>query len=763
MISMGHSAIYIALIATLVAGYAYIAVLRGQAESLKLARFSLGLAATGIVIAMGSLLMLFLGHHFEVSYVYEYSSSDLSTPLLISALWAGQSGSLLLWTLLTAVVGIVLAFSSGKDEPYRMPFFLLAQLYLIVLLISKSPFAVLHGPIPTEGSGLNPLLQNIWMIIHPPFLFLGYALLAAPFAMALGSLLKRDFNDWITKLMPWAIIGWVALFAGIALGGYWAYETLGWGGFWGWDPVENSSLVPWLVLTALLHGLIIQRVTSSFHKTNYALAVLSYLLVLLATYLTRSGILGDTSVHSFSQAGSQFNQLMIGFPCAFAVIALFLYRRVARSIRTQPAYTSLLSKGFLMVASVVVLLALAVAILCGTVAPIMMAQFGHSFAVAQSYYNRVSTPAAVIICVLMALAPLIGWKPVPPSEIKPTLIPPLYFSLLVCAIAWGCGVHSWVWLICTGAAAFAISGNSIRLYHGYRDRQPLRTGAQLAHIGAALLVVGAFVSTVYQREQIISVATEHPATAFGYQLNLQSLHNQPTTLHQIKRQLNLMLRSDRQSYNARMTLTSTANGWVNSPAIHRTALYDLYLAPTQLESHPSVPTILLKLGVPVQIGRTTWLFKGFKMFEHGQTANQFRVGAVITVTDPQGVHTLIPSVNGQKQPIDEPSLPDQPRIKVELADLMADSQQVALLLVGMPAPSAAVRIWMQAIYKPGIGVVWLGAVLIVLGGLLAAIRRSSDLRRQPTPIASPEGSRNGSGVAPAPTKKRKAVAPIASK
>ena len=427
MISMGHSAIYIALIATLVAAYAYITVLRGQAESLKLARFSLALAATGVVVALGSLLMLFLGHHFEVSYVYDYSSSDLSTPLLVSALWAGQSGSLLLWTLLTAVIGIVLALSSGKDEPYRMPFFLLAQLYLIVLLISKSPFATLHGPIPPEGSGLNPLLQNIWMIIHPPFLFLGYALLTVPFAMALGSLLKREFNDWIGKLMPWAVIGWVALFVGIALGGYWAYETLGWGGFWGWDPVENSSLVPWLVLTALLHGLIIQRVTSSFHRTNYALAVSPYLLALLATYLTRSGILGDTSVHSFGQASSQFNLLMIGFPCVFAVIALLLYRRAARNIQTQPAYTSLLSKGFLVAASVVVLLALTVAILCGTIAPIVMAQFGHSFAVSQSYYNRVSTPAAVIICVLMALAPLIGWKPVSAAEIKPALVSPLYW------------------------------------------------------------------------------------------------------------------------------------------------------------------------------------------------------------------------------------------------------------------------------------------------------------------------------------------------
>ena len=212
-----------------------------------------------------------------------------------------------------------------------------------------------------------------------------------------------------------------------------------------------------------------------------------------------------------------------------------------------------------------------------------------------------------------------------------------------------------------------------------------------------------------------------------------------------------------------MTFTSTANGWVNSPAIHHTAFYDLYLAPTQLESHPTIPTILLKLGVPVQIGRTTWLFKGFKMFEHGQTANQFRVGAVITITDPQGTHTLIPTVNGQKQPIDEPSLPDQPRIKIELADLMADSQQVALSLVGMPAPSsAAVRVWMQAIYKPGIGMVWLGAILIVLGGLLAAIRRSSDLKRKSTPIAPPATSHNGSGIAPSHSKKRKSVAPIIS-
>ncbi|PJB72884.1 MAG: hypothetical protein CO096_06990, partial [Armatimonadetes bacterium CG_4_9_14_3_um_filter_66_14] len=225
-----------------------------------------------LAVAAAVLWRAILGHDYAYEYVVGYTSNDLGFWYLLSAFWAGQEGSFLLWAILTGAIGLFLSWRASDYERETMVWVALVQLCVFVLMLLKSPFAPVAGQVPSDGSGLNPLLQNPWMVIHPPLVFLGYAAMVLPFAFAMAALMKREYEGWVTRSLPWCGFAWLTLGAGIIVGGYWAYETLGWGGYWGWDPVENASLVPWLIGTALLHGLIVQKSTGSLRPLNFFLA-----------------------------------------------------------------------------------------------------------------------------------------------------------------------------------------------------------------------------------------------------------------------------------------------------------------------------------------------------------------------------------------------------------------------------------------------------------------------------------------------------------
>lgn len=268
--------------------------------------------ASALVLLQAVLLMWGLHtHHFEWQYVFSYSALDLSGFYLTATFWGGQEGTFLLWLLLGSIYGLVLIRQQLKSESYVMGFLILVQVFIVIILIKKNPFAYVWdvfpqhfpvGEVPVDGRGLNPLLQNPWMIIHPPILFVGYSSTSILFAFAMAALVTRRAAEWVDQVFSYSLFVSLALGTGIILGGYWAYTTLGWGGYWGWDPVENSSLIPWLTSLALLHTLLIQRKSGGLYKTNIFLALLTFLLVLWGSFLTRSGVLSDFSVHSFSES-----------------------------------------------------------------------------------------------------------------------------------------------------------------------------------------------------------------------------------------------------------------------------------------------------------------------------------------------------------------------------------------------------------------------------------------------------------------------------
>ena len=323
---VGRTAIIAGFVATILASIAYFRSLK-VAGLARYARAGFHVTTTTVFIASAALLVLILKHQFQFEYVWSYSSRDLPTGLLMSTFYAGQEGSFLLWTFFVAIVGIVLLGYTQKheNEGEVMGIYSAILAFLMLLLVVKNPFALIpDGQVPADGRGLNPLLQNFWMQIHPPILFFGFASMTPPFALAIAGLMQKKYQDWVVSSLPWVVAGAMVLGLGIALGGFWAYETLGWGGWWGWDPVENSSLIPWLVSVALVHTMLTQKRTKGLVLTNFILAVLSFVTVLYSTFLTRSGVLGDASVHSFVDPGRFAFTLLVLFMFVFTDVGFAL-------------------------------------------------------------------------------------------------------------------------------------------------------------------------------------------------------------------------------------------------------------------------------------------------------------------------------------------------------------------------------------------------------------------------------------------------------
>src|SRR5262249_49696302 len=272
-----------------------------------------------------------------------------------------------------------------------------------------------------DGQGLNPLLQDPWMTIHPPVLFTGFSSLVAPYAIAMAGLVRRDYDGWIKAVLPWAVFSTAVLATGVIMGGVWAYQVLGWGGSWGWDPVENGSFIPWLSNVALLHGLLVQRVTGSLRRTNFFLAVTSYVLVLYASFLTRSGVLADFSVHSFANLG--LNNFLLSFLFLAALVGYGLLVFRLRDIPGPKEPLGGFSREYMMWLGQLVFMLMCALIAVGMSAPLITRLFGPPSNVQTSYYNLVNAPLAVALGLVLGIAPLMRWRRHEPGAFLTAALP----------------------------------------------------------------------------------------------------------------------------------------------------------------------------------------------------------------------------------------------------------------------------------------------------------------------------------------------------
>ncbi len=434
MITFGNYSQVVALVFTLLAmGLFLCGLSRNNIRLIQAGKRGLISAAVATSLAALALVYLFLTDNFQVEYVASYSDRSLPLFYKLTAFWAGQKGSLLFWAWVLSLFVVLVIFNNRKDQddantPYV--YLVLAgtlAFFLFLLCTVSSPFQVL-GFMPTDGQGLNPMLQNPGMIFHPPTLFIGYIGFTIPFAYAIAAMITGSTGaSWIRKTRVWNVLSWIFLSIGIILGGQWAYVELGWGGYWAWDPVENASFIPWLVSTAFIHTAIIQERRGIMKVWNMVLIQLTFLLCIFGTYLVRSGIL--QSVHDFGSTG--LGAYFLFFMAVVAIGGIYLLAESYNEFKTPGSVDSYLSRESTFLFNNVVLLALAFATFLGTVFPILSELVtGNKVTVGQPFFNQVNTPLFLILVFLTGICPLIGWRKASMANLRRNFLKPALTAIV---------------------------------------------------------------------------------------------------------------------------------------------------------------------------------------------------------------------------------------------------------------------------------------------------------------------------------------------
>jgi cytochrome c-type biogenesis protein CcmF len=546
MTEIGQAALLLALVFS---GYtAVAAALAARGERLALlrsARRSMGATLGLVSLALVVLVVLLLSRDYQVRYVYQHVSSSLPTVYTFAALWAGQEGSLLLWLWFLSIFGVLVARQrvawSRTLEPYALVGLSLTEAFFALLLCFVSKPFVLLPARAVEGMGLNPLLENPGMIYHPPTLLFGYAAYTVPFAYALAALLSgRLGNEWIRGIRRWSLLAWGTLGVGILLGAQWAYVELGWGGYWGWDPVENASLVPWLTGTALLHSAMMQERRGLFKVWNLLLVIGTFLLCIFATFVTRSGFV--QSVHAFGQ--SPIGYFFVAFIGLVLVATLWLIVHRREQLHTEARLEEVASREGTFLLINLLFTGAAVAVLLGTMLPTLtQALSGTSVALGREFFDRVSRPLALAMLMLLGLCPLLGWRR--SGNLRQSLPIPAGVGLATAVgLALGARVREGLALFAFGLIAFVTATIALEFVRGVWARQRAtgeppwmalcnlfgknrrRYGGYLVHLAVVLMALGITGEGLYKVERQATVRVDEAIGLGPYQIRFEQLSSE---------------------------------------------------------------------------------------------------------------------------------------------------------------------------------------------------------------------------------------------
>src|SRR3954451_10757753 len=403
-----------------------------------------GIAAFGAVLLAAFVLVISaFRDDFTIAYIFHHSNRDLPTAYKFAVLWSGQEGSLVFWALLLSTYGFVLRLRYKTDPrlfAYASVILAAVQVFFFALVnFAANPFGLLEGPMRADGSGLNPLLQYPEMVIHPPMLYLGYVGVTIPFAFALGALImKYPGEKWIHITRRWTMVAWLFLTCGIFLGSHWAYEVLGWGGYWGWDPVENASLLPWLTMTAFLHSVMIQEKRGMLKRWNFGLIIGTFLLSIFGTFITRSGVIA--SVHSFTQ--SNVGYFFLAFLAVSGILAFTLLYTRWPSLRAEVQLDSMLSREAAFLFNNLLLVGVAFSVLWGTLFPILSELVkGTKITVGPPFFNRVNVPLGLLLLALTGIGPLIAWRKASTANLQRQFVAPLLTGTITFGTLFALGVR----------------------------------------------------------------------------------------------------------------------------------------------------------------------------------------------------------------------------------------------------------------------------------------------------------------------------------
>lgn len=491
------------------------------------------------VVSIGTCLFYIIHNHlFEYHYVWAHSSKSLPTHYIISSFWEGQEGSFWLWMFWQAVLGIILIFKSKSWESPVMTVVMLCQAVLGSMLIGVEIFGERVGSSPfilfreamdfpifsnpnyvsmiADGRGLNPLLQNYWMVIHPPTLFLGFAAMIVPFAYAVAGLWQRRFKNWIVPCIPWALFAVMTLGTGIIMGSFWAYEALNFGGFWAWDPVENASIIPWFTLIAAVHVMIAYKNSGHSYFTATFLVMISFVLVIYASFLTRSGVLGETSVHSFTDLGLYWQLVVFNFIFLGIMVYLLIKRR--KEMPSSQKEEDIYSREFWLFIGALVLTVACVQIIASTSVPVFNAVFGTKVAPPIDpiqHYNKWQAGFAVVVGLLSAFTQFMKYKRTDHRKFYAAAIASLVAAALVTAVVvYVTEVYTnFMYILLVFSASYTIVANGKILGDSIKGKWKL-TGSAVAHIGFGLLLIGALVAAA--TNEVISVNSSNYIAVAGF-------------------------------------------------------------------------------------------------------------------------------------------------------------------------------------------------------------------------------------------------------
>lgn len=681
-----------------------------RTRGFQIARMCMLLAFSCITIPSVALLLLLVARQYQVAYVAAHTSNELPLLYRISAFWAGQEGSMLLWGWFGLLLGVVFSRTVGhfKDESQRDAILLLfaaAQLFVLIALICKSPFEMLHRK-PPDGSGLNPLLQSLWMAIHPPLLLLGYASTSTPYAL-LPAFVKNPYDALTIRLLRvWAIFAWLMLSAGIIVGSYWSYEV-GWGG-WGWDPVENASFIPWLLLTALLHGLAIQRRSGAMAKTNAVMCIVAFVSVIYATFITRSGILGKASVHVFAEAHGSITVILLTFISTymligFAIIALHWSRM--RREKAVPATPT----DFAMRCAVSLLILMACVVWLGTSLPLLLKPFGVSISVSPSFFNKSLAPLALALLLLLSIGTRLH------AAHGLTNLGVVLVSLTI-----GLGAALVSMIFCTRnpyhilaifASVVALIFNGALILH---MRKWHRMGGCVAHIGVALTLLGISLSS-FGRSQTMKLSDGTTTVELGWHIRCSiDTVNGPTDA-----EVRLLLSKGAKAKHVHLRIFDSPYGIVRQPGIEVMPLADIYVFPIGLDESRKRTLIALRKGEEKHAGEFKVRFVGFDVGGHAHgTMDSFIVRAVLEVFRQRDgkIFTIAPGLTSHGEGIDE-TLPDG-SATFSIITMNADEKLIRVSIERKVVGSKPYAV-VEFSIKPFMNLLRLGSFLILLGGLIS--------------------------------------------
>lgn len=760
---------------------------KGFEKSLNYARLGYLLTSVLIILTSSYLLHLILSHNYQYKYVYDYSNSDLSIGLLMSTFYAGQEGSFLIWVFFTAIIGLVLQqylYKRAEYEPAVMMVFTSVLAFLLIMInpLLKSPFsyiwtdgnyvdikninqAFLNLPFLKEflfsdseggktyvkmteklvemlsangiivrdfiilGKGLNPLLQNFWMQIHPPILFIGFALGTVPYAFAIASLICSEYKKWLEYLMPWNLIGIMVLGTAIMLGGYWAYGILGWGGYWGWDPVENASLIPWLIWVAVVHTSLIQLKSQKetnpvLLKTNLLLSAFVFVFIVYSTFLTRSGVLQDASVHSFVTPGRLVFIFLLIFILTIMFVPILAFIKRKKSLDEFKAVINYnISKETSLLIGAIIILASAIVIFVGTSLPIIGGTVDISF------YNKMNYPLMIILTIINGLSVFIAWKNFSKTQfIKKVVISSIVSSIITIAIVVLSDYYFFMYILLMWGSVLTIVLNLV--YMANLHAGIIKWGAFISHIGIGVFFIGVLISGYFSKEEKLDLELNVKQKSLGYNLTykgykLISGTEKYSFLVEVEK-----LKS--KKYLRPVLFYSDFNNSINrEPDLIAGTHLDLYITPISFETAEQKSNgkeISLNLNQEVLIDSILVKFIAFDLPENAmesmQQSKEFNVGVKLELKQGNITEEVNPfmKTDGKKTEfISEESHKFNKVLKI----LDMSAGKAIKILVADKADNEKNKdtFSIQFSTKPLMSFVWYGVFLMMFGFILSTINK----------------------------------------